>query len=109
MSDEDQSRPRVCDYSRLSTAAHAPRLTMAQEFQQYALIKEEMQDSIEPRLLAANQAAFSSALNGLMRDCGYDKRHPAIVGEPDPELRTPGLNFSFDIFGWLRRLFGRDG
>lgn len=108
MSDEDQSRPRVCDYSRLSTAAHSPRLTISQELQQYALIKEEMQASIEPRLLAANQAAFSSALNGLMQGYGYSKQHPAIVGEPEREPRTPGLNLAFS-FGWLRRLFGRDG
>ncbi len=109
MKDEDQTIPRICDYSRLSKSARSPQPTLAQELQHYAALKEELRSSIAPGLLAANDAAFNSALNGLMTEWGYT-RHPAIVGdggEPDPELHTSARfgGQRLSIFGWVRMFF----
>ncbi len=110
MSDEDETIPRVCDYSRLSKSMRQPQETMAQELRRYAALKEGMDASIPPGLRAANDAAFTSALNGLMTGYGY-VRHPAIVGDGgDPELHTSArFGGRPSIFGWLRLFFGLDG
>ena len=94
--------------------ASAPVVPIEKQLNSYAELKEAMRDSISPRLLAANDQAFSRALNSVLTGYGLERK-TAWTHEPDEAPATNidngGITFTGSpiaaIGRFLRRVFRR--
>lgn len=90
--------------------ARSPVAALEKQLNSYAELKEDMRSSVPAALRAANDMAYSKAINRVLTGYGLDRK-TAWQHEPTPDpapAPSSGLiTFTGSPIAWIKRLFRR--